>query len=315
MNHTEAQYILSIAKHLSISKAAEELYVSQPHLSRTLMRIEKDLGVKLFDRTKLPIQLTYAGKRYVDYCKRFETLRNEMTLEFKEISNSHVGQLTLGIPPVRGSYLLPIILPKFAEMYPQTKIIIQEGNSVATAGLVERGEVDIGIFCLPEIPSSLNCTVLLEDHLLLMVPSGHSLAYENTADEQIPHLEPDMLNMLEGEKFISIDSPNSITKRLIHYLARHHINCSISIKTKNNVMTYRLCEQGMGCAAIMEVAAHNTAFYKKPCLYQIDSPLLRETWCIATPKGHSLSMEEEGFISIAKKHAIEMVSSPFHVIG
>lgn len=315
MNQTETAYILAIAEHLSITKASEALFVSQPHLSRTLARVEKELGVQLFDRSTLPIQLTYAGKRYIDYCKKHEMLCNQMALEFKNISSATIRQLVIGIPPTRGSYLLPIVLPAFSRLYPQVEIVIRESPSDMVPLMVENGEVNLGIFSLPEMPPRIHCRVLIRDLLLLMVPSSHPLAYSSQGCSRIPRLETRMLDMLDGQEFISIDSPKSITTRLIRFLRQYHARCSISIRTRNNIMTYRLCEQGMGLAAIMEVAAHNTTFHQPPCLYQIGEPPLHENWYIGTRLNQKLTPIEESFIAIVQEYAPQMVASPFQVIG
>ena len=113
MDSAEVKYILTIAEHRSISKAADALFISQPNLSRILINIEKDLGVKLFDRSCLPIKTTPAGEVCVKYCNQIDALLKSMSADIIGISRHNTPRITIGVPPVRGSYLLPLVLPVY----------------------------------------------------------------------------------------------------------------------------------------------------------------------------------------------------------
>ncbi len=315
MTPKEAEYFLKIVELKSISKAADALFLSQPNLSRILMRLEDEFDVVFLDRSKLPLQLTRAGKLFAEYCQKVLNLHQDFKLNLSKGSSSNVRVTTLGVPPRRGGYILPLVIPLLKNLYPEVNIVIKEAFSDVIPFMVKSGEVDIGIFSLPKQPEGLQCDCLISESLLLMLPPEHQLylAYANDT-KSIPRLGSDLLPLLEGETFISLDSPKSITVRLINYLKTQGINCSISIKTKNNVMTYRLCEQGVGLAAIMEVDAHNTVFYQKPCLYEIGNPPLCEYWYVATRKGKKLTSLEQDLVQIIKECSSELFSSPIYCI-
>lgn len=74
MDHSKFEYVLAIAKEKNMTQAAKKLYISQPALTVTINKLEERLGVKLFDRTSNPIQLTYAGERYITRCKKLSPL-------------------------------------------------------------------------------------------------------------------------------------------------------------------------------------------------------------------------------------------------
>lgn len=312
MTLQEAQYLLSIAEYQSISKAADALFISQPYLSRILQRIEIELGTKIFDRSKLPIELTFAGERCIEYCKKLIALEKEFHTEIATIVNAGSGRITVGVPPRRGGYLLPLVLPIFSKAHPEIEVVIKEAKSDILPKLTENGDVDLSIFSLPEAPAGIHCDPLCKDLLLLMIPPNHPLYFTSPNDCSIPLLDPCLYYLLEGAQFVSIDSPKSITGRLISYLKQQGVSCSIAIKTQNNMMTYRLCEQGMGPAAIMEIAAHNTLFHQKPCLFQIGTPPLDETWFIGTPLGKQPNSIAEKLIQAVHDCSTELTASPFH---
>ncbi len=313
MTLIEAQYLLSIAEHKSISKAADALYISQPYLSRILQRIESEIGATIFDRSKLPIKLTYVGERCISYCQKLVALDKAFQAEMSHILLSGNKRITIGVPPQRGGYLLPLVLPVFSKSHPEIEVIIREAKSDVLPKLTADGDVDLSVFSLPEAPEGIHCDILRQDLLLLMVPPNHPLFFTvSGTDNSIPLLEPNLYKLLEGAQFISIDTPNSITARLISYLGQQGVSCSIAIKTQNNTMTYRLCEEGMGPAAIMEVAAHNTFFQQKPCLFKIGTPPLDETWFIGTQLGKPLRPIEQLFIQAIHNIGPDLTARPFH---
>ena len=178
--------------------------------------------------------------------------------------------------------------------------------------MIETGEVDIGIFSLPQTPSNLSCIELLRDPLLLMLPPNHILAYSGS-NGVIPSIPIDMIHLLDGESFVAINSPKSITVRLICYLeTTYNVHSSIGIRTQSNVMTYRLCELGMGPAAAMGVAIRSVALQHYPCLYKVDN--LHEIWNIGIRKERHLSDIERAFIDITIQESSKLLSQPFKVI-
>ena len=312
MDSAEVKYILTIAEHRSISKAADALFISQPNLSRILINIEKDLGVKLFDRSCLPIKTTPAGEVCVKYCNQIDALLKSMSADIIGISRHNTPRITIGVPPVRGSYLLPLVLPVFSKAHPDIEVVIKEANSIMVSQMIETGEVDIGIFSLPQTPSNLSCIELLRDPLLLMLPPNHILAYSGR-NGVIPSIPLDMIHLLDGERFVAINSPKSITVRLICYLeTTYNVHSSIGIRTQSNVMTYRLCELGMGLAAAMGVAIRSVALQHYPCLYKVDN--LHEIWNIGIRKERHLSDIERAFIDITIQKSSKLLSQPFKVI-
>ena len=97
MNLNCYQYVISIAENASISKAAKELFITQPALTKYLNKLEADLGVRLFDRSISPLQITYAGELYVQEGRKIIEMHKRLNQQISEMSNMQRGRLTIGI--------------------------------------------------------------------------------------------------------------------------------------------------------------------------------------------------------------------------
>ena len=139
------KYIKTIAQYHSFSRAAQVLYISQPALSRFVKKVEDELGVALFDRDTMPLGLTPAGKRYLEYVESFQKLEGEMRAEFAAMGKGAFTRLTVATLPLLGIYVLPKIIPDFAEQYPSVDQRIEECSSLEILKRLEEGEADLAL--------------------------------------------------------------------------------------------------------------------------------------------------------------------------
>jgi DNA-binding transcriptional LysR family regulator len=142
-------YIIAIAEEKSITKAALRLYVAQPSLSLILQKVEHQYGIRLFDRTSKGLLLTDFGKSYTDTAYHIINLHDHMLTEFCDLDNGHEGILKIGINSRLGSFLLPILLPKFSEQYPNVKFELTEGAINVIEEKLTGFTVDIAICNMP----------------------------------------------------------------------------------------------------------------------------------------------------------------------
>lgn len=312
MTLVEAKCYIAVVETASMTKAAGKLHYTQPYISKIIAKAEDDIGVPLLDRDATPLKPTHAGIRYLDYCRRLVRLHQEMDLEFHTVEKE-VTSLAIGVPPIRGSYLLPLIVPSFQERYPNIDIHITEAHSDVLPEYAESGRCDVVVFSLPFVPESIHCEQILDDRLLIMVPDGHPLHFEFDHQKNIPLLAPELYPLLQNSNFIVIDTPKSITIRMLNYLNTLGITCNIGIRTKNNILTYRFCEQGLGLAVAMEVSLRNTPLNAPPCLYQIGNPPLQEVWCVAWRKNRPLTPALHFLVELMKEKAPLLIEKEFFV--
>ena len=129
MDYKQYDYILTVAEEKSISKAAKKLFISQPSLSQYINRIEKHLGVNLFDRSTTPLELTYEGELFIETALKIKQLNEQLKKKFDDITELKSGRLNIGLTPSKANNPLPIILPCFKKNYPNIELIITEASS------------------------------------------------------------------------------------------------------------------------------------------------------------------------------------------
>ena len=110
MDFKHYQYVLKVAELQNMTKAANELYVSQPALSHYIAKVEDELGAVLFDRNTTPLSLTPAGERYVETARMVLALNDRLRQDISDINEQKKGRVILGISHARASFFLPYVL-------------------------------------------------------------------------------------------------------------------------------------------------------------------------------------------------------------
>ncbi len=149
MNLQQLEYIIALDKYRHFVTAAENTFVTQATLSMMVKKLEEELGVVLFDRSKHPIIPTEAGKMVIDQAKvilRESQRLKEQILESKEIIS---GELRLGIIPTLAPYILPLFLNNFLKKYPDVRLQVSEITTDSIINKLEDSELDAGLLAIP----------------------------------------------------------------------------------------------------------------------------------------------------------------------
>ena len=173
MDLAQARYIVAVAEKKSFSIAAESLFISQPYLSKIVMRAEREIGTKIFDRSTAPITVTSAGECYIEYLKEKIYINQKMRVRVNDIIGCNFPTITFGIPQTLGSYLLPSILRVFFSIYPNVKIVVEEARNTDLKERVENGQIDICLFSAPEYSNSIDYEIIKQEYILLVIPPNH----------------------------------------------------------------------------------------------------------------------------------------------
>ncbi len=200
MNFRQAQYICTIAAEGSITAAARKLSVSQPSLSQMVRQIESETGVALFDRSSLPMQLTYAGEKYVECAQTIITASRRLENQLQDIRKENSGRLRVGISVQRSMRILPYVIPVFTSRYPDVSLEITEAGSVRIEEMLRTGDVDL-MFAATDTTSAEFDYQLIEKEIIGILAgsssglvdvfrNGTSLSVEDTAAEKYVYLKP-----------------------------------------------------------------------------------------------------------------------------
>lgn len=172
-------YILTIAEKENMTKAAEELFVSQSTLSQYLSKLESEIGTPLFCRNKGRLTLTPAGNLYIKAARQMVSIRNNLYQNIRALD--HQGHITIGVTSQFALQMLTRIIPRFKEEYPEVTIEISETNVPALTRLLLEEHIDCGIMALNQIEpfSPDQVTVLKEEEVYFAIPIHHPYRISN----------------------------------------------------------------------------------------------------------------------------------------
>lgn len=139
------EVFIAVARHLSFSKAAKSVYISQPAISRHIQELESAYNTRLFDRLGKGIALTEAGRLLLDYAERIVSSYNELHYEMHLLHNQKSGRLRIGASSTIAQYLLPPILARFSARYPLIHLSLVSGNSKKITHALKENLIDIGL--------------------------------------------------------------------------------------------------------------------------------------------------------------------------
>lgn len=145
MIDTRLKVFRSVATLLSFTKAANELFISQPAISKHIQELEKEYGVQLFDRIGNRIQLTRAGQLMLDHaCKIIDAYQN-LDFDMKKLTEKSGGELRIGASTTISQYVLPELIAEFRKLYPDIRITLLSGNSHEIEDALAAGRIDLGM--------------------------------------------------------------------------------------------------------------------------------------------------------------------------
>ncbi|MCR0981623.1 LysR substrate-binding domain-containing protein [Roseomonas populi] len=176
MNLRELQYLVALADHRNFRRAAAACLVAQPTLSTQIRKLEEELGVALFERTRRKVMLTPAGGDAVARARRILSEMEGMREAARRLSRPEEGVARLGVFPTLGPYLLPEVMPKVRARFPHLRLLLTEEKSDALVARLREGKLDAAILALPVHEAGLHCEELFEEPFFLAVPRDHPLA-------------------------------------------------------------------------------------------------------------------------------------------
>ncbi|MFT8361829.1 MAG: LysR family transcriptional regulator [Sporolactobacillus sp.] len=194
MEWQQIEYFQVVAKLQHMTKAAEELSISQPALSRSIARLEEELGVSLFERQGRSIILNQYGRVLLKHVTHILKEIDETKRELKTLMDPEYGEVSLGFLHTLGVNVIPDILRSFQQVHPNTKVKLYQNNNTALLHQLETGEIDLCLVHHSFDEPHILWEKLWEEELFLMVPVGHPLASRSSVS----------LKEIENEPIISM---------------------------------------------------------------------------------------------------------------
>lgn len=248
MDFRELVYVVAVADCRSITAASRKLYISQPSLSQIISRIEKEEGVRLFDRSMSPLSMTYAGEKYVETARKILLMKDNLKRELRDIGQGASGRISLGIPVERSGYMLPPVLPRFKERYPGFEVRTREAKSELLLEWLHKGEVDFII--LPGEADSFGGDVAVEriyqEELKLAVREG-KLEPRFFLDDQSVNVK-----MLQELPFIHVAGGHAIRRMVDRFLKANKLTPQVVLEMESTLSCVQMVSAGCGAAIVPE---------------------------------------------------------------
>jgi len=200
MTITQLYYVLAVAEHQNFTKAAEKCFVTQPTLSMQIQKLEDELDILIFDRSKKPIELTDVGRKIVTQAKNIvnESYRIQ---DIVDQQKGYIGgEFKLGIIPTIMPTLLPMFLKTFIKKHPKIKLKIEELTTEEIIHRINEGHLDAAIAATPLENDSIKERVLYFEPFVAYIPKGHKLHTKGKIKTEELVVE-DMLLLEDGHCF------------------------------------------------------------------------------------------------------------------
>lgn len=305
-------YIYEVYKEKSFSKAAQNLYISQPALSAAIKKIEKGLGCCIFDRSSNPVQLTEAGIEYVRSIEKIIDIENQFENYLSNLNQLKTGRLSIGASNVFASFILPAIITKFTNKYPSIKVSLVEANSAHLEDQLFSGVLDFVIDNYRLNETIYEKHLFCRECLILTVPqkfSSNRLAqeYQLSIDHirQGVHLKPATkpvpLALFAHDPFIFLRAGNDTRMRADKIFQENGITPKIILELDQLATAYNVACYGMGITIISDTLAQKASYDSNMLYYKINSTHTFRNVFFYNKQNKYITKAMEEFIKIAQK--------------
>lgn len=195
MTITQLQYVLAVAEYKNFTLAAEKCFVTQPTLSMQIQKVEEELGIQIFDRSKKPIQLTEIGQKIVNQAKNIVNEADRIQDIVDQQKGFIGGEFRLGIIPTIMPTLLPMFLNNFIKKYPKVKLIIEELTTQDIITKLNNGHIDAAIAATPLNEEKIKEIVLYFEPFVAYIPENN--ANYNKKEIEVADLNIDEILLLQ----------------------------------------------------------------------------------------------------------------------
>ncbi|WP_378954167.1 LysR family transcriptional regulator [Pelosinus sp. sgz500959] len=288
MELRQIKYFCMVSKLNSFTKAAEKLHISQPSITQAIRKLEQELDVQLFDRSKKKSVLTSEGQAFVIRMEKVLHEFEQAVDELKDFRNLQKGTIKVGIPPMIVSYLFPDIFSCFKNSYPGLQLLpSEETSSLEAAAKLETDELDLAIIILPEHSTTLDTLTITEEQLVLCMHPEHPLCKKQFIS----------FDQLKDEKFILLKA-GSYQHQMVINRCLHHDFMPNTIFSSNQIKTIKsLIANGSGISLLMEMVVKDDP---QIAVTPLDKPIKFDIG-LAWKKDKYLSNASMGFIKFLEE--------------
>lgn len=248
MTITQLEYIIAVNKYQNFAQAAESCFVTQPTLSMQIQKLEEELDVIIFDRSKKPVEATEVGRLIIDQahiaCKEFIKIPEII----KSVKGEINGVITIGVIPTIAPYLVPLFLSDFMQKYPDVSVNILEITTKEIIKSIKDNTIDCGILATPLYEKSISETPLYYEPLVAYISHKHPLFKKNTL----------LAEDLEESKLLLLTEEHCLRSQIVNLCGANKKNdTQLNYITGSLETIKRIIELDDGITLLPELATHN----------------------------------------------------------
>jgi len=242
MELDQLRYFLQVAESGSFTRAAERLKISQPALSRSIQKLEEELGQPVFERKARSVCLTDTGALLQSRAHQVLTILEDTKAEITDDGES--GRVRVGAIPTIAPYFLPEVLRQFSREFPKAMLIVQENTTDNLLKSLTQGEIDLAILALPVPARYLEIEELFEEELLLVLPPDHPLVDREK-------IRP---NDVEPYPFVLLDEAHCLSDTIVSFCRQRSFQPVAVERASQLAMVQELVSLSHGVSMIPEMA-------------------------------------------------------------
>jgi len=303
MNTRQLKYAIKLAESLNFSQVAEQLNISQPALSKQILKLEADLGVKLFDREKNPLELTSAGEYFVREAQELLYKEDQLIHTMEQFKTGEKRRVVIGISPFRSLYLIPMIVRKLQEKFPGIQVILRETGSDSIRKEIIDGKYDFAIVNLPVDEAVLDVTPIQPDILVVAVPNNLLHVLQRKPKKTLSEIDFAECRELP---FITVGQTQELRVLFENLCARAQFHPSVIMEVVGVTTAWAMAQEGIGATVIPLQFINNEAFDKNITLFTIKNNMFSRQPAIVTRRGQYLSEHAQYAIELICENYSEM---------
>ncbi|MDX5418644.1 MAG: LysR substrate-binding domain-containing protein [Hymenobacteraceae bacterium] len=186
MTLIQLEYLLAVDTHRHFATAAEHCFVTQPTLSMQLQKLEEELGVQLFDRSRVPVRPTEIGKEVIAQARIVAAESKKISEIVQNQKKELSGELRIGVIPTLAPYLIPLFVTSFMEKYPEVRLVVQELLTEEIVQKLGHELLDVGLLVTPLENKNIKELPLFYERFVTYINPSHPLAKSKSiAPEQL----------------------------------------------------------------------------------------------------------------------------------
>lgn len=286
-------YLDILLKHGNFTKAAKDLYISQPYLTQLIKKKEKELDITIIDRQSSPLQLTEAGRLYYQHLYTLEAEQDSFQKKIALYASNKQQIIRVGILSSLGTYLLPLFLPNYIKEHPDVKIELYEDTPEINEKRALNSEID---FFIGQNPETISPNLKIHDYgkhgYFAIIPNSSKLYQPN---KRILESNDLAIKDVLKEKMILTTRGSAIRKQVDHLIHKNNIDPTIVLESSNIFTVVELATKGLGVTFLPEsVEIRNTT--NKFNILPIHHDLVSLGYFVAYPAFKTLTPAEKEFI-------------------